>query len=554
MKWLKIVSIALLATALVATMSVIMPSGSKYCYGNSCGVFFWGAHEHDSVWHLGVINNLLTHTPFEMPNMSGNTIAGYNYLLDIVVALLVWVSRVDTSIWYFKVLPLIWFGTISYLSYVFAKTYRKSHTFPIFVWLFLFFGSSFSYAIKWYQTGSIWGGSSVISMQALQNMLNPQFAWSLIPLFLLLIGFNAGRREYKDYMFYGLYTAIAIGLKFYTGTAMLAIIAFDLVLSLSSDKKKILTLVLKGLSVLALTGLSIWIFYSPGTSSGLPFIWKPWATINPIIEDKNLFYLPTWAERLYAYHGIKLIGIELLVLAIFVVFNFGSRIVALFGITGGDENTNERSRKIIIFGSIVTAFLSVTLIQRGVWWNTVQFLYVSLFLTGLLASEAMDRLWQTRHVLRKVAVVGIVALMIPNNIDIVRSFTHFPGTGYIKSAEVETLERLKNLPAGAILTPDFSHKSQSGELAEIPHKYDTAYISAYSGHQTYLADLIQLELTNIDYQDRLKMVRSFDCKVLDEVGYIYEYRDSEFASKFRVCNHQIETIVENDVVTVYQVK
>lgn len=554
MKWLKVISIALLATAFIAMMSVIMPSGSKYCYANSCGIFFWGAHEHDSVWHLAVINNLLAHMPFEMPNMSGTPIAGYNYLMDIVIAVLVVASKIDASIWYFKILPIAWFVIISYLSYKFAKSYRKSNTYPIFAWLFLFFGSSFSYLIKWFQTGSIWGGSSVISMQALQNMLNPQFAWSLIPLFLLLIGFNQDKRSSRDYLLYGVYTAIAVGLKFYTGVAMLAIIAFDLLLSMIVEKKKILPVVLNGLSVLVLTGLSIWIFYSPGTSGEFPFIWKPWATINPIIEDKNLFYLPAWAERLYAYQGIKLIGVELLVLGVFIILNFGTRFLSVFGNLLADSNTNPRSKRVIGFGAIVTAVLSILLIQRGVWWNTVQFLYVSLFLTGLLASEGLDRLWQTKKAWGKVVVISLIVLTIPNNLDVVRSFTHFPGIGYIKEAETQTLDKLKTLPSGTILTPPFSYRFQLSELAEISHKYDTAYISAYSGKQTYLADLIQLELTNISYQDRLQKVNRFDCQILSEVKYIYEYSDNNFASKFRVCDRKIETVIKNEIVTVYSVE
>jgi len=553
MKWVKIISIALLTTAFVASMSVIMPSGSKYCYENSCGVYFWGAHEHDSVWHLAVISNLLNHFPFEMPNMSKTPIAGYNYLMDIVIAVLVFISKIDGSIWYFKILPVLWFGMISYLSFKFATSYRKSKTYPIFVWLFLFFGSSFSYFIKWYQTGNIWGGSSVISMQALQNMLNPQFAWSLIPLFMLLIGFNRSKRTTLDYLLYGVYSAIAIGLKFYTGMAMLAIIAFDLLITMMADKKKLLPVIINGFIVVALAGLSICIFYNPGSSTGFPFIWKPWETINPIIEDNNLFYLPTWAERLYAYKGMKLIGIEILVLIIFTVFNFGTRFIALFGNMISDKNTMERSKRLVIFGSVITALLSIMLTQRGVWWNTVQFLYVSLFLTGLLAAEGLDKIWQIKNNWGKIGVIGLIVLTIPNNLDIFRLFSSSPGSSYIKADEIEALQRLGKEKDGVILTPLFLSQARNVDEAELPNKYDTAYISAYSGKQTYLTDLIQLKLSNVEYQDRIHAISRFDCEILRQVDYVYEYKNNQYVKGFNYCGISLHAIIENDAVSIYQI-
>ena len=33
----------LIIVAFVSYMLTIMPSGSEYCFGNSCGLFFWGA-------------------------------------------------------------------------------------------------------------------------------------------------------------------------------------------------------------------------------------------------------------------------------------------------------------------------------------------------------------------------------------------------------------------------------------------------------------------------------------------------------------------------------
>lgn len=555
MKWRMFFSVTLLILAFVLSMGVIMPSGSHYCFAHYCGIYFWGAHEHDSVWHLAVINTLFSHAPFQMPNMSGSLISGYNYLMDLIVALLVMVSHIDASIWFFKILPVIWFGLMSYLSYLFARSYRKSNTYPIFVWLFVFFGSSLSYILKMRNSASLWGSSSVLSMQALQNMLNPQFAWSLIPLLLLLIGLNQDKRIYKNYFFYGLYAMVAFGLKFYTGTILLSILASDLLIQLIGRKKQFTRFILQGFIVLTMSLISVWIFYSPGKSDGFPFAFRPWATVNPIIEDKTLLYLPTWAERLYAYRGAKLGILELVVLGIFVICNFGSRIFGLWSNIGRDEKTNTSTKILLIIGMTISFLASILLTQRGVWWNTVQFLYISLFLGGLLAAEGLDKLWQVKKTWAYALVAGTIILLIPNNIDIAHSFLHIPGTGYIDTAELRALSALKAMPAGTILTPLFNPRPQTNTyIEEISRKYDTGYVSAYTAKQTYLSDVIQLQLTNIAYQERLEMVKRFDCRILDEVSYIYEYTDSPYTNSFSGCNKSINRIIATDAVNVYQVK
>ena len=553
MKIVKFFSILILALAFVLQMSVIVPGGSQFCAGSQCGIFFWGAHEHDSVWHLAVSETLFQNFPFQMPNMSGTLMHGYNYLYDIVIATLSSVSGIGDSFWFFKILPIAWFAIISYLLFRFAQTYRKSKTFPLFLWFFSFFGSSFSYLLKIRNGQTLWGASSLLSMQSLQDMLNPQFAWSLIPLLLFLIGINESKRTYTDYVKYGIYVAIAIGLKFYTGAGLLILIAADLFITMSREKKEIVPLFMKGLLVLVLSAVSVLIFYSPGTSTGFPFMFRPLATVNPIIEDKSLFYLPKWAERLYSYQGLKLAILEAGVLVIFVLLNFGTRILGLFGFITHDNLSTNYTRNLIVIGSVSTFLLSILLTQRGVWWNTVQFLYVSLFLSGILAAEGIDMLVKSKKMGAYILAGIFILLTIPTNLDVVHTFARFPGTGYIASEEVEALRKLHAYPAGVILTPLFATRAQVGLIPDIGRAYDTAYVSAYSGKKTYLTDLIQLELTNVSYRDRVDMVGRYDCQILREVDYIYEYQGSQFVNQFSQCGVKLDRIIENNSVSIYSV-
>lgn len=554
MKTNKVVMIIVLVLGFVLSMSMIMPSGSRYCFNNLCGVFFWGAHEHDSVWHLAVINNLFSRYPFQMPNMSGTLISGYNYLMDIVIAALAKISPISSSTWYFKILPPVWFGIISYLSIKFAKTYHKdSKTYPTFVLFFVFFGSSFSYLLNWHRLGNIWGASSVLSMQSAQAMLNPQFAWSLIPILLLLIGLNQDKRSYRDYLLYGFFGLIAMGLKFYTGAAFLVIVGTDILIQSIKLRKITLSNILNLAIVLVMSIISVLIFYSPGSSTGLPFSFKPFATVNPIIEDQSLFYLSIWAQRLYEYKGLRLAILELVVLAIFTILNYGSRIFGIIANFKKDKSKTPPTQTLLVVTSLVTFLLSILLVQRGVWWNTVQFLYVSLFLSGLLAASGMDKLFRAKGSMGYALIAVTILLTIPNNLDLARSFIHFPGTGYISKNEIDALSKLKKMENGVVLTPLFEPRPQLEIVNQLPRKYDTGYVSAYSNKQTYLTDLIQLQLTNIDYTSRKAKLQAFDCSVLGDVKYLYEYKDSEYVQRFFDCGTKLDRVIENEEVSVYRV-
>ncbi len=554
MKLTRVWTFCILILGFVLSMSMIMPSGSQYCYQGQCGVFFWGAHEHDSVWHLAVINNLFSHYPFQMPNMSGTLISGYNYLMDIVIATLDKIIPLSSSTWYFKILPPIWFGLMSYLSLKFARTYHKdSKTYPIFVLFFVFFGSSFSYLLNWHRLGSIWGSSSVLSMQSAQAMLNPQFAWSLIPILLLLIGLNQDKRSYRDYLLYGFYGLIAMGLKFYTGAAFLVIVGTDALIQAIKSRKITTSNILKLAIIGVMSAISVMIFYSPGKSTGLPFSFKPLATVNPIIEDQSLFYLSIWAQRLYEYTGLRLVILELIVLLIFTILNYGSRIFGILANFKKDKSLTPPTQTLLVVTSLATFLLSILLVQRGVWWNTVQFLYVSLFLSGLLAASGMDKLFRAKGRIGYALIFMTILLTIPNNLDLARSFIRFPGTGYISQGEIDALSELKTMDDGVVLTPLFEPRPQLGTVNQLPRKYDTGYVSAYSSKQTYLTDLIQLQLTNVDYASRKAKLQAFDCSVLSEVKYIYEYKDSEYVNGFSECGTRLERVIENQEVSIYRV-
>jgi hypothetical protein len=116
-------------------MLVSLPSGSSYCFNDSCGLFFWGAHGHDAIWHLAVENVSFSRFPFIFPTFQGGLLQGYNYLIDLVIFLL---SKVGISpiFSYFKLLPIIWFLLFTFFG---IKLGRKLNDTPLFIGILLFF-------------------------------------------------------------------------------------------------------------------------------------------------------------------------------------------------------------------------------------------------------------------------------------------------------------------------------------------------------------------------------------------------------------------------------
>lgn len=547
----------LLAIVILVSALVILPttmlSGSEYCFGGICGTYFWGAHEHDGIWHLAVIESIKNGMGGEMPTFAGHPLSGYNTLIDWVIAVKSRLSTISPAFMYFKVIPVVWFVVMVLLLYRFARTYRPKGYFAPPLLLFSFLGSSFSFLIPLLRRGVIEGSSSLLSMQSSLALLNPQLALSLLCLVGYLILTTQKNKNYTTYLLYGLLSAIALGLKFYTGVIILVMMGVELLIHLRRERL-MLTLIKRGLLVLIPSLVVTLLVYNPGSGES-PFIWRPFATINPIIEQRDLIHIPQLAIKLYTEQGVTLLAIELLILVIFLVMNLGSRVVGIAQSLMIRDGKFQTTTIVIWAGAIVGTLLSILLVQRGIWWNTVQFLHVALFLWGIIAADGVDQALRSGKKLHIVLATIAILLVIPQNVDVVKSYLRTPGDSYISVAEMEALAHLRMLEAGVVYVAAFEKSTEvrSG-VAPLPEVYDTAYITAYSGKQVYLADRTQLELLSIPYLDRLKRIQEFDCTVLGEVDYLYERYNQPYVYQFAGCDKEIDTLLNNQEVTIYLVK
>jgi len=519
-KW---VARLLIGLAFVMQMLVVIPSGSRYCNTNgSCGDYYWGAHEHDGIWHLALAKTAFQKWPPQMPTYAKENLTGYNWLLDYPIYILSKVG-IDAKISYFKIFPLIWFGLMIWSWSKFAKAYNQEERYFSWLILLLFFGNSFSFIFSLLNNGNWDGGSGLLAMQSPQMLTNIQFAYT-IPLIALtgVVLLRAKNRKWDDLILATL-IFIGMGLKFYGGSILLAWVIIHSLLNKNWIRV--------GYSVVGFVAATL-LFYQPsaGSSSAI-FAFKPLATVFPIVEEKALFYLAKIAEMRYAvgeWAWIKEIFAGLVALVVFAVFNFGIRLVGISEIKRA--NLFEKS----IFLTIAVAVgANVLLVQRGEWWNTVQFLYYAFILLSILAAKYLTKI-------RSILLTVIIALLLmPNAVDTVRIFGSRNPSTVIYDSEIEILHTLEKQPDGVVLA--------------LPLK-ESAYVSAYSGKVVYLSDKVQARLVGIDYIEREALISGLDCRIMSDVSYVYLSGDKGQIDNWLRCPKVFDRIAGNEMAELYRVR
>ena len=165
-----------ICSGFILHMLVIVPSGSYYCYQNKCGLYFWGVHSRDAIWHLAVSAVSFIKYPFIHPSFSGSDLSGYNILLDFIIFILDKMG-IPSLITFFKILPVIWFILFTGITYKIGQKLSKNTFFtPVLLFCFYFAGS-FSFLFTLYHSRTLEGSGGILSMQSMLTLTNLQLAF-----------------------------------------------------------------------------------------------------------------------------------------------------------------------------------------------------------------------------------------------------------------------------------------------------------------------------------------------------------------------------------------
>lgn len=389
-------------------------------------------------------------------------------------------------------------------------------------------------------------------MQSGNMMTNLQLAFSFIVLFETLIIIQEKNYSYIRTLLVGILIFIGFGLKFYGGVITLFISVLYVLGRLKIKDRRVYstTIHLIILSVCAVA--SIILFYNPfsAVKTGSIFIFAPFAIVHSIIEEPYLFHLPDMVNARYFLYeqsgwGPRLLMIELISVVLFLLFNFGTRVFGFMHLAyKGIRKSVSRFDLIILAGCAFSVMLSILFIQKGVWWNSIQFFYYALFLSNIFIAEFCSELFK-KHAKKGIVIIAFILLLtIPENIDFVYSYTVVPPSK-VSDTELEALDFLSKQEKGIVFN-SFYLQDPKGESFE-----DTAYVSAFSGQQLYLQDSHVLTITGVDYEKRKSEVKNMNCQVLQEVEYIY-YKKIYSPKFLKKCMGQdFRKQFENEEVEIY---
>lgn len=536
-------------------MTITFSSGSYLCNQAKCGLYFWGSHNHDGFWHMAISSISFKKYPFIAPNYAGGTLMGYNYLTGFIVYLFTQL-RIPLFFVFFKLLPLLWFVGLTILVIFLGKKIKNSEKFISLLLFFLYFASSFTFVFPLFHKKSIWGSSTLLSLQSGQFLTNFPFALSLILLLSILLILKNEDYGLKSSLLLGLLIFINIGIKFYGGLISAFIVSFLYLINFLCTKKIV------GLLIITMFVIGgILFFYNPFASikSGSVFIFSPFATVHSIIEEKTLFYLKDMVNARYFLYenggfGPRLLAIELFSTFLFLFFSLGLRIFGFIYFFVKLIKKEATSFDVSVFLSIVIAYLiPLFFIQKGDWWNTTQFYYYSLFLLNFFTAEFFYEFLKKKNKPFIFAILLIIIILtVPGNLDILREFTGFRSAAYVEKEEIEALNYLKKLPNGIVFNPIYEKKPKLILPNPIYEVYDTSYVSAFSHKQTYMNDLIQLRLMGINYQKRQIKIKQMDCDIFKEVEYTYliNKKDNKWIINC-MKNRKGKIIFKNFLVTIY---
>lgn len=525
----------------------MIKSGVKYGYG----LGFWGANGYDGVWHIALINNLVRFS-LENPVLSGEVIKNYHIGFDLLIAVLHKITTIPVSVIYFQIFPPIVSVLIGWLTYAFVKTWTKNIKSAILATFFVYFGGSAGWVIGM-------GESTFWSHQSMSTIINPPFALSLVLILsgLLFLQKYINKPSTLHLMLTVLCFGPLIQVKAYAAILILGGLFVASIYSLLKNHNSsflkifICTLIVNLIlfKVIKNDSLSVFTFY-------------PFWFLETLFAARDRLSWPKMAEAMLSYKTQSVIAKYLLAYGfagiVFVIGNFWTRLFFLKDIFKKVDVYKLMFLSMIGFGLFMPTFF----VQVGTPWNTIQFLYYSLFFSGILAGIAISNI-------KNIFIIVVVLLTLPTSlIGIKNTFVTDTPPAIVSNKEIEALDFLKKQQYGTVLSYPFDTALSYLPLPnKIPlYKYsNTSYLPAYSNKSIYF-ERTNVEIMGYSWEQRklnslnfftttdLGWAKSF----LNENGIKYIYLVKEMSPlqgelvKLGPADLGLEKIFENKEYIIYE--
>jgi len=203
-----------------------------------------------------------------------------------------------------------------------------------------------------------------------------------------------------------------------------------------------------------------------------------------------------------------------LALLIFFIGNLGSRILALGEIFSWFRQPKKASsfQIFLLTSLLVSALIPLLFIQKGNSWNTIQFFYYFLFLSGLLAALWLGRLLAKKKVWMKILVLFLlIVFTIPTTLGTLKHYLPYRAPARVGFEELEALSFLSRQAQGIVLAypHDYSLRAENEAPKPLFVYETTAYVSALSDKIVFLEDEMNLEIMQVDWRFRRQESENF---------------------------------------------
>ncbi len=503
---------------------VMVKSGWLYKFG----LGFWGPNGHDGIWHVALANNFAKLT-FENPVFAGSFLQNYHIGFDVLLALTNKVTSIPISSLYFQILPPIFAVLIGYLTYKLILLWTKSKRASLFSLFFVYFAGSFSWLLGR-------GESSFWSQQAISTLVNPPFALSLIfvlsGLIFLLKYQKTGYKKY--YVLTTIFFGLLIQIKVYAGLLVLGALLVSGNFSIFLGSLLISSLV----------------FFPLNKNVQSVIKWQPFWFLETMMNYSDRlgwqrFYSAMTTYKMGHFWFKETIAYGL-AFGIFIIGNFWTRLIFLKDIFKKLDSLKIFMLSIIFAGVLIPMFF----VQDGTPWNTIQFVYYSLFFSGILAGIALSKF-------NAILICVLVVITIPTTYFTLKDvYVPTRPPAMLSNAETEALSFLNRQSDGVVLTYPYDSDKAKEAVNNPPrplYLYEsTAYVSAYSKKTMFLEDEVNLNIMGYDWKNRRDSVEDFfkvkNSEFLKDnnISYIYlvgYQKDQIF---------DLEKIFENKEVIIYR--
>lgn len=554
--------VVLLIVVVLGSLSWLVTTiknGLEYSYG----LGFWGPNGHDGIWHLALISQLAKNVPPQNPVFSGEALQNYHYFFDLVLAKSSVILGINISDLLFRFFPVLISILIGLLTFTFVKQWVKffkigtesfARVAGIFGVFFVYFGGSFGWVMSYFKDKSFGGETTFWAQQATSTLLNPPYAISLVLLLagmILLYEFlEKGKLSMGPYIALVILFGVLVEIKAYGG--VLVILALGLLAAEKAIRKDFSVF-----RILIPAGvLSALVFLTNNSGSRSLFVFDPfWLVYSMLIFPDRLGW-ERMSFTIASGNPLKLLYAYGLGTIIFLTGNLWTRMIGFFR---PDLIIKDRFLFWIGFLGIV---IPLIFIQKGNSWNIVQFLYYSIFVFSLFAGISLAwAYFKLGSVAGGFLVFVIVMLTVPTSINNLGQYLPDRPPARLPLGELEGLKFLKSQDEGIVLSLPFEPelKAKFSEPLPLAAYAPTSYVSAYSGHQTFFEDTINLEIIGVDYKGRANLTRDFiriqdrSKQILKENNIKYVYLLKADQLNIDEGRMGIQTIFENEDVKIYKV-